>query len=114
MDGTLSLLRYQLFSSGNPSDLSMQVLISVKLSVIPVVELSLLAISVAFGFVSWLRHISYKVSIGAGIGALLMASTALALGLSDAQNVFGLMAYYLLAVGVILALIEYRRKPMES
>jgi len=92
----------------------MQVLVSVKLSVIPVIELSLLAISVAFGFVSWLRRISYKVSIGAGIASLLIASTALGVGMSDVQNLFGLMAYYLLAVGVILALVEYRRKPMES
>jgi len=53
------------------------------------------------------------VSIGAGIVALVVAGLALALGVEDVENMSGLLAYYLLAVGVLLALLEYRSESQQ-
>ncbi len=79
----------------------------------PVVELVLLLASVIFGILCLHYHVSYRVSIGAGIVALVVAGLALALGVEDVENMSGLLAYYLLAVGVLLALLEYRSESQQ-
>lgn len=81
---------------------------------LPVIELGLLLASVIFGILCFYFRISYRVSVGSGIVALVGAGVSLALGREDVGNMIGLLAYYLLVVGVVLALLEYRTESRQA
>ena len=55
-------------------------------------------------------HISYRVTVLAGIALLLSTPVALAFGSENAANFIAILAYYLLLVGLALAIAKYRRE----
>ncbi len=78
------------------------------------VDLALLAAFVVFGLVCWYFRISYRVSIVAGLGFLVVAGVAVALGQEDVGNFLAILTYYFIVVGVVLAIVEYRRERSQK
>ncbi len=58
-----------------------------------------------FGLLSWHFQISYRVSILAGLMLLALAAVSVILGV-ELRDVVATLAFYALAIGVILAILE--------
>jgi len=82
--------------------------------VLPFVELFLLLASAVFGILCFRFRVSYRLSIVVAIVTLVIAGLALAARREDIENMGGLLAYYLIVVGVLLALMEYRTESQQS
>lgn len=67
-----------------------------------------------FGVACWRFRISYRVSVVAGLVLLVIAGLLVVVGQADVGNFLGILAYYFLAIGVALAILEWRREPRQT
>ena len=77
------------------------------------VDSILLTTFFVYGFVCWRFRVSYRISVGAGMIGLIGTSISVIIGQGQTAGVLATIAYYLLTVGVVLAIIEYRRRKEE-
>ncbi len=74
------------------------------------IDWAIFAVFVAYGVASWYYHISYRVSIAAGLLILLIAASVVALGYAGIGAFVAILAYYLLVIGVAIAIVDSVRK----
>jgi ABC-type proline/glycine betaine transport system permease subunit len=75
-----------------------------------IIDAAILLAVVAFGTVCWYLRLSYRISVVAGLVLLVVAAVSDTVGQVHAGNLVAIMAYYALAVGVALAIVEWRRE----
>lgn len=73
-------------------------------------QAGILVILIAYGIASWHFRLSSRLNITTGLLLLAMTAIAVAAGQENFGNFLATLAYYLLAIGVVLAIREYRGK----
>ncbi len=77
------------------------------------VDLAIAAPLVVLGMVFWFLGVPYKVGITSGIALLFFSAISNWLGNPDLGSLSARFAYYFLLIGVLFAVVKFRRKPVE-
>ena len=72
-------------------------------------EVLILVVFIAYGVAIWRFKITYQSSVLLGLICLGLTGVFLAGDLTKAANLLAMISYYFLAIGVITAIMEYRR-----